>query len=242
MDAIRVAKGVDRPGQDRQGRGRLPRASRRSDDLDETAARRRWTGGRTALGARHGRHHQGHRRRHDRHPLQRRRCARPGARLRRSGLLHRRAGDGEHRHLPPRAGLPGGGARDHAATRDAAHLRRGEDRDHRGLWRCDGPLRDRARPRDPGQVDRGWASRRRVRWPAGVHGSDHPGQGPPPRDVQRQPAGDGGERATLLEACTPEAPSMRRSPATATSWRPVRRSSTTPTCPPTRCGSAPRDA
>ena len=58
----------------------------------------------------------------------------------------------------PEPGLPGGGARDHAATRDAAHLRRGEDRDHRRLRRSHGPLRDRARPRDPGQVDRGWVS------------------------------------------------------------------------------------
>ena len=34
-------------------------------------------------------------------------------RRRRRRLLHRRAGDGEHRHLPARARLPRGGARDH---------------------------------------------------------------------------------------------------------------------------------
>ena len=39
MDAIRVAKGGDRPGPHRQGRGRLPRPPRRGDDLDEAAAR-----------------------------------------------------------------------------------------------------------------------------------------------------------------------------------------------------------
>ena len=33
---------------------------------------------------------------------------------RRCRVLHRRAGDGEHRHLPAAAGLPRGGARDHA--------------------------------------------------------------------------------------------------------------------------------
>ena len=39
MDAIRVARVAHRSRQDRQGRGRLPRSSRRGDDLDEAAAR-----------------------------------------------------------------------------------------------------------------------------------------------------------------------------------------------------------
>ena len=41
--------------------------------------------------------------RHDRHPVQRRRGPRAGAGRRRRRLLHRRAGDGEHRHLPARS-------------------------------------------------------------------------------------------------------------------------------------------
>ena len=44
--------------------------------------------------------------RHDRHPLQRPRGARAGAGQRRRGVLHRRAGDGEHRDLPAGARLP----------------------------------------------------------------------------------------------------------------------------------------
>ena len=68
-------------------------------------------GRRPALGAGDGRHHVRRARRHDRHPVQRPRCARAGARRRRRRLLHRRAGDGEHRHLPARARLPRGGPR-----------------------------------------------------------------------------------------------------------------------------------
>ena len=52
MDAIRVAKGGHRAGQDRQGRGRLPRPPRRGDDLDEAAARPGRPGRRADLGRR----------------------------------------------------------------------------------------------------------------------------------------------------------------------------------------------
>ena len=41
-------------------------------------------------------------------PVQRPRRPRAGARQRRHRVLHRRAGDGEHRHLPARRGLPAG--------------------------------------------------------------------------------------------------------------------------------------
>ena len=46
----------------------------------------------------------------DRRPVQRPGGARAGAGAGRRRLLHRRAGDGEHRHLPAGARLPGGGA------------------------------------------------------------------------------------------------------------------------------------
>ena len=51
----------------------------------------------------HGRDHQGDPRRHHRHPVQRPGGARAGAGGGRRGVLHRRAGDGEHRHLPARS-------------------------------------------------------------------------------------------------------------------------------------------
>ena len=106
MDAIRVARGRDRAGQARQGRGRLPRPPRRGDDLDEAAGVRGRSGRRAERRPRHRGHHPSGARRHDRHPLQRPRGARAGAAGRRRRLLHRRAGDGEHRHLPARARLP----------------------------------------------------------------------------------------------------------------------------------------
>ena len=108
-------QGVDRPRPHRQGRGRLPRPPRRGDGVDEAAARPRRPGRRAGRRAGHGGAHQGRPRRHDRDPVQRPGGARAGARRRRRRLLHRRAGDGEHRHLPARRRLPAGGARDHRA-------------------------------------------------------------------------------------------------------------------------------
>ena len=124
-------------------------------------------------GARHGRDHQGGPRRHDRDPVQRPGGARAGAGRRRRGVLHRRAGDGEHRDLPAAAGLPGGRAGDHAAPRDAADLRRGQDGHHGRLRRGHGPLRHPARPRDARQVDRRRLPGRRVRRPPGPDGPHH---------------------------------------------------------------------
>ena len=103
MDAIRVARGHDRPRQDRQGRRRLPRSPRRGDDLDEAADQRGRAGRRTTGHPGHGRHHPSRAGRHQGHPVQPSRVAREGARRSRRGVLHRRAGHGEHRHLPAAA-------------------------------------------------------------------------------------------------------------------------------------------
>ena len=90
-------------------------------------------------------------------------------------------------------------------ARHRAHLRRGQDRDHRRLRRRHRPLRHRARSRHPRQVDRRRLPDRGVRRQAGDHGSDHRRPRAPPRHVQRQPAGDGGGQATLAEACDQQA-------------------------------------
>ena len=143
-----------RPGEDRQGRGRLPRPPRRGDDLDEAAARRGRAGRRA-------------RRRCRRPPASPRRCSAdtivipyndPEAlervlRRRRRRLLHRRAGDGEHRHLPARRPATCEAVREiTAAPRHAADLRRGQDRHHRRLGRRHRRARRAARPRHAGQV------------------------------------------------------------------------------------------
>ena len=90
-------------------------------------------------------------------------AARAGARRRRRGLLHRRAGHGEHRHLPAAARLPEGRARDHPQVRHDADLRRGQDRHHRRVGRGDGRCRRAARPRRAGQEHRRRVAARRVR-------------------------------------------------------------------------------
>ena len=82
----------------------------------------------------------------------------------------------------------------------------------------------------------------RVRRQAGVHGPDHRRPRPPPRYVQRQPAGDGRGPGDARRGVRPARRPMRRSPATAGSSRRARRSSTTPTCRPTRSSSEPRAA
>ena len=69
----------DRPGEDRQGRGRLPRPPRRGDDLDEAAAVRGRSGGRSARDPSDRGDHASGARRHDRRPVQPRRRARARA-------------------------------------------------------------------------------------------------------------------------------------------------------------------
>ena len=129
-------------------------------------------------------------------------------------LLHRRAGDGEHRNLPAPARLPRGGARPHHAPRHTAHLRRGEDRHHGRLRRGDRALRHRARPGHAGQVDRRRLPRRRVRRAAGVHGPHHRRHGAAPRDIQREPAGDGGGEGHAGRGVHAGSDRRPRSPAT----------------------------
>ena len=125
--------GRDRPQPHRQGRGRLSRASRRGDDLDEAAARAGRPSRCPELRAGYRGDHPRRRRRHGRRAVQRSRRPRAGPPLGRHRLLHPRTGDGEHRHLPARRGLPAGGSRAHDRARHRAHLRRGQDRDHRRL-------------------------------------------------------------------------------------------------------------
>ena len=229
-----------RSRQDRQGRGRLPRPSRRGDDLDEAAARRGRSGRRADRRPGHG-------------AASPTRCSRdtivipyndPDAleRVLARGdvaALHRRAGDGEHRHLPARPGLPRGGARDHRSARHDADLRRGQDRHHRRLGR--------------GDRQRSACSPTSSRWPsriggglplgafggsAGVHGPDHRGQGAAPRHVQRQPARDGGGQGRArrgLHARGDRCRGIDRNRRLRR--RRARRSSTAPACRPTPCSS-----
>ena len=116
---IRVARGATGRDEDRQGRGRLPRPPRRGDDLDEAAARppparpTRPTPVPATAGITRGvladtiviPYN-------DPDALER---ALAGGDV---ACLHRRAGDGEHRHLPARRRLPPGGPRHH--RRDTA--------------------------------------------------------------------------------------------------------------------------
>ena len=161
-----------RPGADRQGRGWLSRPSRRGDDLQQAGARPRRSGRPPELDPELARHHEASRRGRHRHPVQRPRGARAGAAGRRRGVLHRRAGDAEHRHLPATARLPRGRARDHRALRHVADLRRGQDRHHRRVRRRQRLLRRHARPHHAGEVDRRRLPGRRVRRQGRVHGSD----------------------------------------------------------------------
>ena len=89
------------PGQDREGRGRLPRPPRRGDGVDEAAARRGRPRRPPDAGAGHRGHHA---RRSSPTPWSSRSTTSARSsevlRDRRRRLLHRRAGDGEHRHLP----------------------------------------------------------------------------------------------------------------------------------------------
>ena len=123
-----------------------------------------------------GDHQAGRRGRHG-DPLQRPGRARAGAAGRRRGLLHRRAGDAEHRHLPARPRLPVGGARDHRAVRHAADLRRGQDRHHRRVRRRQRALRRHTRPDHARQVDRRRVPGRRLRRQGRVHEPDQPTAG-----------------------------------------------------------------
>ncbi len=120
-------------------------------------------------------------------------CARAGARRRRRRLLHRRAGDGEHRHLHAAARLPRSGPRDHPPVRHDADLRRGEDRHHGRLGRRHRRARRAARPRHAGQEHRRRPAGRRLRRQRRVHGPDHGRRGAAPRHLQRQPAVHGGD-------------------------------------------------
>ena len=137
MDAIRLARGVTKREQDRQGRRRVPRPPRRGDDLQQAAARQGRAGRRAELGAAVGGHHERHRRRRHRDPVQRPGRARTGTGERRRRVLHRRAGAAEHRDLSAAARLSRSGPRDHRAARNAVDLRRGQDRNHGWLRRSD---------------------------------------------------------------------------------------------------------
>ena len=212
-------QGGDRPGQDRQGRGRLPRPPRRGDDLDEAAARPGRPGRRTALGARHGRHHQG--------ASSPTRSSSPTTTPRRSSGC---SPSGEVACFIvepvmenigiclPEPGYLEAVREITAAPRHAAHLRRGEDRDHRRLRR-----RHRATsassPTSSRWPSRSAAASRSARSVASRSYMDliTAGQGAPPRHVQRQPAGDGGEPGHARRGLRPPSPSTRRSPATARS-------------------------
>ena len=148
MDAIRLARGATGAREARQGRGRLPRPPRRGDGLEQAVARRRRPGRRAQLGAAVGRPHA-------RAPSTTSSSSRSTTPRRSTGRspvedgrgVHRRAGDGEHRHLPARRGLPRSGQGDLRQARHPADLRRGQDRHHRRVRRRHQQLRRAARPR-----------------------------------------------------------------------------------------------
>ena len=105
----------------------------------------------------------------------------------------RRAGDDELRRDPPGAGLPPGAEGSLPRVRRVPRVRRGEDRRHARVRRRHGALRRRARRDLPGEGDRRRHAVRRDRrdpraLPAGDRGRVRHG-----RDVQRQPAHDGGQ-------------------------------------------------
>ena len=94
---------LHRSRQDRQGRGRVPRSSRRGDDLDEATDQRGRARRRTTRHSCDRRHHACRARRHQGHPVQPSRSPRKALGRPRCRRVHRRARDGEHRHLPARS-------------------------------------------------------------------------------------------------------------------------------------------
>ena len=104
------------------------------------------------------------------------------------------AGDDEHQHHPAGRRLPGAGPRAHRPARREADLRRGEDgRDDR-LRRRHEALRRAAGHDHAGEGDLRRLSRRSDRDDRRDRRAGGKRQGPPVRDLQRQPAGDGGLR------------------------------------------------
>ena len=105
-----------------------------------------------------------------------------------------RAGDDEHQHHPAEGRLPRAGPRALRRARREADLRRGEDRRHDLLRRRHPALRREAGHDLPGEGDLRRLPRRRDRDDRGARRGRRLRQGPPDRDLQRQPAGDGGGR------------------------------------------------
>ena len=102
------------------------------------------------------------------------------------GGVHRRAGVEVSASACPTTGTCRV-SRDHGVG--AADLRRGQDGDHRLAGQ---PATSACCPtwsRSP--VDRRRVPARGLRWQGRVHGADQRGSRPPPRDLQRQPVGDG---------------------------------------------------
>ena len=164
---------------------------------------------------------------------------------RRRRLLHRRAGDGEHRHLPARRPATCEAVREITrALRHAADLRRGEDRHHRRLGR-----RHR-RTSACSPTSSRWPSRIGGGLPlgafggtAGVHGPDHQRA----RSCTSAPTTAtrscmAAAKAVLAEVCTPEATQAADRPQPPLPRRLRRHHRRSPTCPPTPCSSAPRAA
>ena len=160
MHAMRIARGVHGPQQDREVRGPVPRRPRLRPDLGHPErhgrARRRGQPGRAGVGPRHpggGRE--------DRHPGALQRDGRPAPDLRARRRATSRRSSSSRSSATPRAilpapGLPRGDARAHPRVRRAAHLRRGQDRLPVRPRRRRRVLRRHAGPRDV--TPRRWAT------------------------------------------------------------------------------------
>ncbi len=129
-----------------------------------------------------------------RHRLQRPRAARARARRARprDRRARHRAGHREPLDRRPRRGIPRRRARGVRRARRRPHLRRGQDRTHRGLRGRSTAARRPARPHHPGQVDRRRPAAGGVRRQARGHGGRRRRPDGPLRHLQRQPARDGG--------------------------------------------------
>ena len=135
---------------------------------------------------------------------------------RRRRLLHRRAGDGEHRHLPARARLParrsGRSPRRHGTLLIFDEVKTGITAGWGGATGALGVQPDLV---SLAKSIGGGFPIGAFGGTAGVHGLDHRGQGAAPRHLQRQPARDGGDQGRAGRGLHARGDAGRRSTATA---------------------------
>ena len=204
MDAIRLARGDHRQAADRESRRRLSRSSRSRAGIDQAVARDAGpASGPHAVPATEGLP-PGVFGRHARRPLQRFAGAEAGARGAGRRLLHRRAGDGEYRHLFTPSGIPRGGSRADDAFGTLLlfdEVKTGITASWHGAASRHGVLPDLIARRE---VDWRWPAARRLRWLQRLHGRDHTGRVLHVGTYNGNPLCMAAGRAVLGEICTPE--------------------------------------